>query len=560
MIGTSALDTRICIWNALTSRKRFEPARGHTEIVNDVTFSRDDQLLISGADDYTIRLWDTNTGLETAASPITVKEKVHSVAVSPDGTKLAAGCSKGRVIIYSTATWQTIGLFTGHKDAVYPVLFSPDGCRIASSAINDSFYIWDVGTAVSLDISFAGNTKGITCLSFTPSGRYIAAGSAEKSIQVWDTQTGALFKGSRHSHQGGIYGVAFLPDGKYLASGSADRTIKIWDMDNEGEGPTPVEMEAEPERFMTLEDIVSSLGIRGCPDMTIQLDLKTGTQYPISSGGFGDIYRCKLTDGTEVAIKTIRLYNGANEQNAKHLKHAARELYTWSKCRHPNVQPLLGLAMFRGFIGMIAEWESNGTMPEYLERHSDVDRCAMSTQITEGLLYLHELRIIHGDLKGANVLISKDGVARLTDFGNAKLQKHTLQFTKSSTKETLSSRWANAKAPELFEGTFCSFEADVYALGMTILEAITGKIPWWGQSEHSVIYSVTIKKTHPERPKEHIPIYSEHGDKLWTLLEWCWAPTPENRPNASQVKERMHGITRDGLRSIETEMSDVEMN
>ncbi|QRV77405.1 Tyrosine-protein kinase [Ceratobasidium sp. AG-Ba] len=261
--------------------------------------------------------------------------------------------------------------------------------------------------------------------------------------------------------------LAYFPNGKYLISGTSnDKTIKIWDVSHSGEQVEPPNVESESISIVILVDVISSLRLRGCRDMTSQIDTTTGGDYPISSGGFGDIYRCKLRNGTEVAVKTVRLYVGSNDQDKKHLKHAAQELYAWSKCKRPNVQPLLGLAMSRGQVGMVAEWESNGSMPEYIERHPKVDRVVISSQISEGLAYLHASGVVHGDLKGANVLVSRDGVPRLADFGNAKLQEYTLKFTKTSTKETMSSRWA---APELYEGALCCFKTDIYALGMTIL-------------------------------------------------------------------------------------------
>ncbi|KAG9122724.1 hypothetical protein FRC07_000765 [Ceratobasidium sp. 392] len=273
--------------------------------------------------------------------------------------------------------------------------------------------------------------------------------------------------------------AAFTTDRKRIVSGSEDGTVVLWDSHGLGirtEPPNediPMEVQAptvhtkdEITGMTTAEEIVRQLGIRGCANLTDQLDLQSCSEYPISSGGFGDIFRGKLKDATEVAIKTVRLYVGSSEQNQKHMKYASRELYTWSKCQHPNVHSLLGLVTFRKQIGMIAEWESNGSMPQYLELHDEVDRCVMCTGIIEGLSYLHASGVVHGDLKGANVLISKEGVPRFADFGNATLQEYTLQFTKSSTVEILSARWA---APELFQGASCNVAADVYALGMTIL-------------------------------------------------------------------------------------------
>ncbi|KAG8678175.1 hypothetical protein FRC09_020058, partial [Ceratobasidium sp. 395] len=78
--------------------------------------------------------------------------------------------------------------------------------------------------------------------------------------------------------------------------------------------------EAEVTSAATPQEIVSLLSLRGCADLTDELDMATCSERPISSGGFGDIYRCRLNNGTHVAIKTIRLYGDSSEQDRKILK------------------------------------------------------------------------------------------------------------------------------------------------------------------------------------------------------------------------------------------------
>ncbi|KAG9076800.1 hypothetical protein FS749_011373 [Ceratobasidium sp. UAMH 11750] len=294
---------------------------------------------------------------------------------------------------------------------------------------------------------------------------------------------------------------------------------------------------AEITSLMTPSEVIAHLGTRGCPDPGDQLDEASCSKYPISNGGYGDIYRAKLKNGTEVAIKTMRLLLDAEGQ--KHIKHAARELYTWSKCRHRNVQQLLGLLEFRDQIGMVSAWEVNGDLSSYLQRYPETDRYQISAQIAEGLAYLHQSGIAHGDLKGSNILVSAAGIPLLSDFGNATLHEYTLKFTSTATKSSISVRWA---APELIKGaTTYSAPADVYALGMTILEAITGTPPWTGKAELAVIFAVVSKEC-PQRPLEHIPADSSRGDMLWTLLKRCWLYEPGDRPSASEVKDFMQGI------------------
>ncbi|KAF8594944.1 NIF-domain-containing protein [Ceratobasidium sp. AG-I] len=155
-----------------------------------------------------------------------------------------------------------------------------------------------------------------------------------------------------------------------------------------------------------------------------------------------------------------------------------------------------------------------------------------------------------------NVLISADGTPVLIDFGNAILQESTLQFTATTAKNSLSIRWA---APELMEGTSMhSFAADIYALGMTILETITGKLPYSDIPDHRIYIVVVAKQEHPTRPEDSIPLDSTAGNQLWSLLATCWAFEPENRPGADHVRNVMQTITQEGLKVIPPEKIEAE--
>ncbi|KAF8602010.1 kinase-like protein [Ceratobasidium sp. AG-I] len=295
---------------------------------------------------------------------------------------------------------------------------------------------------------------------------------------------------------------------------------------------------------MSTSEVIARLGDHGCENITHRLDLNSCGAYPLSNGGFGDVYRGKLLDGSHVAIKTMRIHVNTLETQ-KPFKNAARELHTWSKCRHPNVVQLLGLVEFRNQIGMVSYWVENGNLPSYLEKHPDVDRYKMSTEVSEGLAYLHAQHIVHGDLKGLNVLISEDGTSMLTDFGNAVLQNSTLPVTATTAKTTLSPRWA---APELLKGSMYSYSADVYALGMTILETFTGKVPYSDKLELAVYAALLFTKELPPRPEASIPSNRRSGNQLWSLLKSCWVHEPDSRPSADHVRDTMKAITQQALK------------
>ncbi|KAG8729308.1 hypothetical protein FRC11_009086 [Ceratobasidium sp. 423] len=239
-----------------------------------------------------------------------------------------------------------------------------------------------------------------------------------------------------------------------------DRTSKDWwRCENAGHetGMVPVNLVKDAST------IVSLLVSHGCKDLSSAINPATFGDLPVAQGGFGDVYRGQLSDGTIVSVKVLR-DSFDNPDLSKHLKRAARELHVWSKCSHPNVLPLLGLAVFRGRIGMISPWMGEGTLPAYLERTPGINRYDLCRQICEGLSYLHGIGIIHGNLKGANIPISNEGMPLLGDFGNSQLVNRSVDFTSTRSGPSFTLRWT---APEVLTETGPpSKSSDVYALGM----------------------------------------------------------------------------------------------
>ncbi|CAE6421606.1 unnamed protein product [Rhizoctonia solani] len=252
---------------------------------------------------------------------------------------------------------------------------------------------------------------------------------------------------------------------------------------------------------MSMQEIASCLINQGCLNISKMINEQTFDERPSFTGGSSDIYSGRLFDLTEVCIKSPRRSSNTSEDAENRV---------------------------------------------FLARNPDADRCQLSTQICEGVAYLHSIGIAHGDLKGDNVFVSDSGSALIADLGSADVEGRTVDFTLFMNRCGYTTRWA---APELIKyGVFRCKEADIYALGMTILQTLTGEVPFkYKRQDHMVIMAVIGKREFPKRPLAQIPVDSEHGDKLWDLLCWCWSPELENRPNADQVVKEMRTITRDGL-------------
>ncbi|CAE6507912.1 unnamed protein product [Rhizoctonia solani] len=135
-------------------------------------------------------------------------------------------------------------------------------------------------------------------------------------------------------------------------------------------------------------------------------------------------------------------------------------------------------------------------------------------------------------------MLSDNHQVQLADFGSAVLTgDFSLGFTPTDPKFTL--RFAS---PELLGGTSeHTTKTDIYALSMTILSILTGKRPFPNKRDHAIVAEVLIHKNRP--PLSDFPIFAGR-DRLWGLLERCWAHTPEDRPTATEVSHALIEVER----------------
>jgi WD40 repeat protein/serine/threonine protein kinase len=193
----------------------------HTGIVHSVAFSPDGTTIVAGCDDGT-KVWDARTGtpqLELKG----LTGSVDSVAFSPDGTRLVTGSRTAKVWDAQTGTLQLE--LKVDKDFVKSVAFSPDGTRL----VTGTYYrteVWDARTGTP-QLELKGHRDVVLSLAFSPDGTRIVTGSQDGTAKVWDSQTGTLqleLKG----HYRTVHSVAFSPDGSRIVTGS-DGGMKVWE-------------------------------------------------------------------------------------------------------------------------------------------------------------------------------------------------------------------------------------------------------------------------------------------------------------------------------------------
>ncbi|KAF7967813.1 hypothetical protein HWV62_32971 [Athelia sp. TMB] len=222
-------DYSIHIWDAETGHLAVGPIQGHTDSVYSVAFSPDGHTVASGSGDGTVCIWDAETGVLAVGPFEGHTGTVYSVAFSPDGLRLASGSADRTVRIWDTGTGAlAAGPFEEHTDWVRSVAFSPDVCRVVSGSDDKTACIWDVETGRHVVVN--GHTHYVQSVAFSPDGLHVLSGSSDKSVCTWDAETGTLTAGPFKGHTGSVNSVAYSPDGLRVASGSDDQTIRIWNL------------------------------------------------------------------------------------------------------------------------------------------------------------------------------------------------------------------------------------------------------------------------------------------------------------------------------------------
>ena len=292
----------------------------------------------------------------------------------------------------------------------------------------------------------------------------------------------------------------------------------------------------------------------------------------IGKGAAGQVYKAiDRRTGAVVAIKEIP----SRGLDAAARAAIAGEIELLSDLRHPNVVRYLGTVASAGFEYIVLELAENGSLAANL-KPGRFGPCPESlaavyvAQMLDGLAYLHERGVVHRDIKGANVLTTKAGVVKLADFGVAERLKagasaararagaeanvETNGSSSSVGDETLGDTFASSDvrgtpywmAPEVIEMGGATFASDVWSVGCTAVELLTGAPPYFDHQPMPAMFAIVRDK----RP----PLPSGISDAMRDFLKRCFRKDPKARPGAAEM--RAHEWVRDVPRREDREFGD----
>lgn len=195
----------------------------------------------------------------------------------------------------------------------------------------------------------------------------------------------------------------------------------------------------------------------------------------IGAGGMSNVYKAKDQKlNRYVALKVLK---PEFSTDATFVKKFRVEAQSAAGLSHPNIVNVYDVGEENGIYYIVMELVQGITLKHYIERKGKLDIrevLNISVQIASGMGAAHANRIIHRDIKPQNVIMSRDGKVKVTDFGIAKAADSTTVTTNAAGS-------VHYISPEQARGGYSDEKSDIYSLGITMYEMVTGQVPYDGE-------------------------------------------------------------------------------
>jgi len=304
----------------------------------------------------------------------------------------------------------------------------------------------------------------------------------------------------------------------------------------------------------------------------------------IGQGAMGVVYRVKdpLIDRI-VAIKTINL-NLVEDEKEEYEGRFYQEAKAAGRLSHPNIVTIFDVGKSGDVAYIAMEFLEGRELRDILndQRHLPIEQILdLAAQIARGLAYAHEHDVVHRDIKPANIMVVRDGHVKITDFGIARMSSASVR---TQTGMVLGS--PKYMSPEQVLGKAIDQRSDVFSLGVTLYEMLTGQVPFIGENVNAIMYqTLNVIPAPPSMLNPDVPemlnfivakaLAKDMNDRYPNAREFandlraCRDTMPrskarvdlvgEHRNEAVQLSEEKHGSQRNGTDHlvVETDESKV---
>ncbi|KIK07601.1 hypothetical protein K443DRAFT_128984 [Laccaria amethystina LaAM-08-1] len=268
---------------------------------------------------------------------------------------------------------------------------------------------------------------------------------------------------------------------------------------------------------------------------------------PVRGTATVDIFEGLYLGREKVMIKAIRSMK-CDERSLRRFKREGKIWgEVWDRDQGRHIVPFYGFCQDGPIPFMVSPWMRNGDALSYVKANDkDLDYRQFIRDISLGVEVLHTMNppIVHGDIKGSNILISDQGHPLLSDFGLSQII-HDVSGTPFTQSNVVADSYRYF-APEVCMGNGnLSTATDIYALAMTVLEVpilfqiLTHQQPYRKIKHHMHAAFSASKGEQPGRPTEAQIVARGLDDNLWALLKQCWSLKPEERPAVQEYISRL---------------------
>lgn len=256
--------------------------------------------------------------------------------------------------------------------------------------------------------------------------------------------------------------------------------------------------------------------------MTIRPGVFINDRYEIidkvGSGGMADVYKAK--DHRLNRFIAVKILKAEFSNDTKFVEKFRAEAQSAAGLSHPNVVNVYDVGDEDGMHYIVMELVEGITLKSFIERKGKLDvkeSVGIAIQIAQGMEAAHSNHIVHRDIKPQNIIISREGKVKVTDFGIAK----------AVTSDTVTSNAMGSVhylSPEQARGGFSDEKSDIYSLGVTLYEMLTGRVPFIGENTVTVALCHLQEDAVPIRDLEpSVPV------SLDRIVQKCMQKKPEYR-------------------------------
>ena len=253
----------------------------------------------------------------------------------------------------------------------------------------------------------------------------------------------------------------------------------------------------------------------------------------IGSGGMADVYKAKDHKLNRfVAMKVLKPEFSAD---TNFIRKFQREAQAAAGLAHPNVVNVFDVGEDQGVNYIVMELVEGITLKEYISKKGKLtikEATSIAIQVSMGLEAAHNRNIVHRDIKPQNIIISTDGKVKVTDFGIARVAS-------SNTISTNAMGSVHYSSPEQVRGGYSDFKSDIYSLGITMYEMVTGRVPFDGDTT----VAIAIKHLQDEMvpPSRYVP---DLPRSLEDIILKCTQKSPDRRYStlAELINDLKHSL------------------